>query len=278
MVSFGFKKFFGRYSCYMMIECSQHQTKNSLFTSFVTSSVVTANHVLENFFNPHIKCDIPKKLFTASVGVVLISVVEVGFLISGSVGTGIFMKRNTTTGKWSYPVACGLGGLGWGFLVGGSVKDLIVFIFDPDTLHSLAYDKMGFKVGGQLEATIGTTGRSTNMDFTVSEQGFGNTISYAFSKGAFLGMSVEGAVIGARHKVNQTFYNRTSITPDEIFLGGFDLPANVDTQLQDVYTKLELLNAGATATAPVLNTAVHEVDESDEPDIDFVDAPPPMSK
>jgi lipid-binding SYLF domain-containing protein len=42
-------------------------------------------------------------------------------------------------------------------------------------------------------------------NFTVSEQGFGNTISYAFSKGAFLGMSVEGAVIGARHKVNQTF-------------------------------------------------------------------------
>jgi hypothetical protein len=61
-------------------------------------------------------------------------------------------------------------------------------------------------------------------------------------------------------------------------LGGFDLPANVDTQLQDVYTKLELLNAGATATAPVLNTAVHEAAESDEPDIDFVDAPPPMSK
>jgi len=233
----------------------------------------TANHVLENFFNPSIKCDIPKKLFTASVAVVLISVVEVGFMVSGSIGTGIIMKRNSTTGKWSHPVACGLTGLGWGFLVGGSLKDLIVFIFDNDTLNAMAYDKVGVKVGGQLEATIGTTGRSTNMDFTVSNQGIGNTISYSFSKGAFLGISVEGAVIGARHKINQSFYNRPTITPDEIFMGGVDLPANVDTKLADVYTKLELLSAGgmAQAAAPPLNTAMNE---NDEPDIDFVDAPP----
>jgi lipid-binding SYLF domain-containing protein len=228
---------------------------------------------LENFFNPNIKCDVPKKLFTASVAVVLISVVEVGFMISGSIGTGIIMKRNNADGKWSHPVACGLTGLGWGFLVGGSVKDLIVFIFDADTLHAMAYDKLGVKVGGQLEATIGTTGRSTNMDFTVSEQGFGNTISYAFSKGAFIGISVEGAVIGARHKINQTFYKSPTVTPDEIFMGGLDLPANVDTKLADVYTKLNLLSAGAAAPAPAptLNTAMHE---TDEPDIDFADSPP----
>lgn len=194
-------------------------------------------------------------------------------MISGSIGTGIIMKRNAADGKWSLPVACGLTGLGWGFLVGGSVKDLIVFIFDADTLHAMAYDKLGVKIGGQLEATIGTVGRSTNMEFTVSDQGIGNTISYAFSKGAFIGISVEGAVIGARHKINQSFYNRPTIMPDEIFMGGVDLPANVDTKLADVYTKLGLLSAGASAPAPApaLNTAMQE---TDEPDIDFADSPP----
>lgn len=246
-----------------------------------------ADHVLEQFFNPSVKCDVPKKLFTACVGVVLISVVEVGFLVSGSIGTGIILKRrssnassstsSTTSGtttvsnEWSYPVACGLGGLGWGLLAGGSVKDIIVFIFDEDTLRTMAYDKVGVKVGGQLEATFGATGRSANLDFTVSEKGFGNTISYAFSKGAFLGMSVEGAVIGARHKINQKFYNNESITPDEIFAGGFDVKAMGDTKLQNVYTKLALITAGATAVPPALNSTVQE---AEEPDIDLCDVPP----
>jgi lipid-binding SYLF domain-containing protein len=236
--------------------------------------LITADHVLEQFFNPNIKCEIPKKLFKACVGVVLISVVEVGFFFSGSVGTGIILKRNTNappgTNEWSYPVACGFGGIGWGLLVGGSVKDLIVFIFDEETLKTMAYDKVGVKVGGQLEATLGTMGRSANLDVTVSEKGIGNTISYAFSKGAFLGISVEGAVIGARHKVNHKFYNRDTITPDDIFTGGFEVPAIGETKLQNVYTKLALL-----AAEPVLNSSVNEVEE---PDIDFADVPPTSGK
>ncbi len=237
--------------------------------------------MLEQFFNPSIKCDVPKKLFTACVGVVLISVVEVGFILSGSIGTGIILKRRndssssssgtTDNNEWSYPVACGLGGLGWGFLAGGSVKDIIVFIFDEDTLRTMAYDKLGVKVGGQLEATFGTTGRSANLDFTVSEKGFGNTMSYAFSKGVFIGMSVEGAVIGARHKINQKFYNSETITPDEIFAGGFEVKAMSDTKLQNVYTKLALITAGATAVPPALNSTVQE---AEEPDIDLCDVPP----
>lgn len=236
--------------------------------------IYNANHVLENFFNPTIKCDIPKKLFSACVGVVLISVIEAGFIVSGSVGTGIILKRKTNASsgeqKWSYPVACGLGGMGWGFLAGASVKDIIVFIFDDETLRTMAYDKIGVKVGGQMEATLGTMGRSTNMDLTVSEKGVGNTMSYAFSKGAFLGLSVEGAIIGARHKINQTFYGRPTVTPDEIFLGVLDAPSIANTKLSDVYTKLDLLCAGSTSATPVLNTAINE---SEEPDIDFVEAP-----
>ena len=207
----------------------------------------------------------------------MISVVEVGFFVSGSIGTGIILKRNTNaaagTNEWSYPVACGLGGLGWGFLAGGSVKDLIVFIFDDDTLNKMAYDKVGVKVGGQLEATLGASGRSANLDFTVSEKGFGNTISYAFSKGAFIGISVEGAVIGARHKINNKFYNSETITPDEIFACGFEVSAIGETKLQNVYTKLALITAGSTAVPPVLNSTVHE---TEEPDIDFADVPPPV--
>jgi lipid-binding SYLF domain-containing protein len=236
-------------------------------------SILLADHVLEQCLNPSNKSSIAKSLFTISVGIVMVSVVEVGFSFSASVGTGIIMKRDTTTGKWSYPVACGLGGLGWGFLIGGSVKDLIIFILDTDTLHAMAFDKAGVKVGSQLEATIGTLGLSTSMDFVVSGKGRGKMVSYAFSKGAFLGISVEGAVIGARHKINQSFYNRGSITSEEIFRGDFDLPTTVSgTKLQDVYAKLDLLTSGAASSSA--SPGIHnDGKESKESLIDTAIAP-----
>lgn len=208
-----------------------------------TSTISAAHHVLEQALLPGSNA-IPQNLFKACVGVVLISVVEVGFVFSGSIGTGILLKREGEN-KWSKPTACGLGGVGWGFLVGGSVKDLVVFILDEKTLNSIAYDKAGIKVGGQFEAAIGPLGRSANIDLTISEKGIGNTISFSYSKGAFLGVSIEGAIVGARHAVNKKFYGK-DVTPKEIFDGSVELPLEKATLLSDIYAKLEKLSMGVS--------------------------------
>ena len=92
---------------------------------------------------------IPRAFFKSCVGVVLISVVEVGFVFSGNVGTGILLKKRSDD-SWSAPVACGMTGVGWGLLVGGSVKDIMVFIFDEDTLNKIGFDKVGLKLGAQV--------------------------------------------------------------------------------------------------------------------------------
>jgi len=89
-------------------------------------------------------------LFKSCVGVVILSVVQAGFVFSGSVGTGVLLRKMSTGEKWSAPVACGLTGVGWGLLVGGSVKDMLVFIFDEATLEKIGFDKMGLKLGGQV--------------------------------------------------------------------------------------------------------------------------------
>jgi len=88
-------------------------------------------------------------LFKSCVGVVILSVVQAGFVFSGSVGTGVLLRK-LSDNKWSAPVACGLTGVGWGMLVGGSVKDILVFIFDEATLEKIGFDKMGLKLGGQV--------------------------------------------------------------------------------------------------------------------------------
>jgi lipid-binding SYLF domain-containing protein len=217
---------------------------NHTHAVLLLESLLLADHVLEQCLKPSNKSNIDIGLFTSCVGIALINMVEVGLSISASVGTGIIMKRDAKTGKWSYPVACAVGGLGLGLLIGRIVKDLIIFILDTDTLNVMAFDKVGVKVFIQLEAASGTSGLSTSMDLVVSGKGCDKMVSYAFSKGAFLGLSIEGAMIGARHKINQSFYDRSSITSEEIFWSDFDLPTSVNgTKLQDVYAKLDLLTA-----------------------------------
>ena len=43
----------------------------------------------------------------------------------------------------------GLAGVGWGFLVGGAIKEIMIFIFDDNTLQGMTGD-VGVRIGGQL--------------------------------------------------------------------------------------------------------------------------------
>jgi lipid-binding SYLF domain-containing protein len=68
-----------------------------------------ANHVLDTALDPKSN-GVPKGLFQQELfGIVLISVVEAGFIFSGNVGTGILLARYDD-GKWSPPCAVGLTG------------------------------------------------------------------------------------------------------------------------------------------------------------------------
>ena len=125
-----------------------------------------ANQVLEQALQPGTNSSIPQAFFRACVGVVLLSVVEVGFVFSGNVGTGILLKKLDDQGnKWSAPVACGLTGVGWGLLVGGSIKDTMMFIFDEATLQKIGFDKMGLKLGAQVRLTFASCARAVTCIF-----------------------------------------------------------------------------------------------------------------
>jgi lipid-binding SYLF domain-containing protein len=200
-----------------------------------------ANHVLDAALS-HRYNGLPKVFFEAAVGIIMISVVEAGFIFSGNIGTGIILRKKPD-GSWSPPSACGLTGLGFGFAIGASLKDLIIFVNDESTLETFTA-KTGLKVGTQSELTLGPIGRSYQFDAHVSPKNFGPTIAIAFSKGAFMGLSAQGAVIGVRNQANNTFYER-DITAKEILYGdNVILPTHKVTLLDEVYDKLNKLAAG----------------------------------
>lgn len=199
-----------------------------------------ANHVLTAALDPK-KNGVPRKLFEQDLkGILLISTVEVGFIFTGNVGAGILMSRQGDT--WSPPCAVGVGGIGWGFVVGGAIKDIMVFIFDEETVMAIA--GRGIALGAQGELTLGPFGRAADLALNLSQEGVGTTAAVAFTKGLFAGVSLEGAMVGARNKVNQTFYKKPYTPLHILYEDNIELPEG--TLMPDVYAKLNKLMEGGT--------------------------------
>lgn len=173
-------------------------------------------------------------------------------------------------------------GVGWGFIAGASLKDVMVFIFDRNTLEAVAGDT-GLKFGGQGEITFGPFGRTAEASINISNKGAGGTVSVSFTKGFFGGISLEGAAMCPRTAVNQTYY-ASHATPTQILFENA-VQVNPDSLMPEIYKKLTMLakggtsegtdtaqkekveNANANANAPLETKAPEEKDLLSEPDI-----------
>jgi lipid-binding SYLF domain-containing protein len=204
-----------------------------------------AHHILERTLDG--KKGLDPGLFGESlVGICFISCVQAGFMFTGNVGTGIVMARNN--GKWSPPSAIGLTGVGWGFVIGASVQDIIYLIYDDQTLKAMSGD-VGFKLGTKVESALGTWGRTAEATTNFSNKGVGANIAISFSKGLFGGLSVEGGVVNPRSAVNEMFYQK-SATPMQILFdeGAVEVPPG--TLMDEVYHKLNKLIKGDITHTP----------------------------
>merc|ERR1712151_426209 len=190
---------------------------------------------------------VPRVLFRDCKGLVLLSVVEAGFIFSGSVGTGVILTQNDE-GEWSAPSALGLTGVGFGVLAGAEVKDILILLVDDHAVNAMAGEHQ-IKFGSQLGITAGPIGREIGGDLNFSYDRGDLALSYSFSKGLFMGINLEGAVVGARPKVNKKFYGK-EVKPSEILHDRVvDIPEN--SGIPQLHKKLDLLKQGKTSELTV---------------------------
>ena len=222
-----------------MLVCVQDSTILLLANEFFfwMCHLFVANDILKQALTPGLR-GIPFGLAENAVAVVIITVAQAGLVFSGSLGTGILMRKKKDGLTWSKPSACGLTGFGWGPQAGVSVKDLIVFINHEAGVEALL-SETGLEVGGRAEVTLGPFGRAAGLDMNMSPDGHGMTYAIAFSKGAFLGVSMQGAVIGARQAINMYFYGK-EVTTREILMDedALDFPSKWASLMDEVYAKL----------------------------------------
>jgi lipid-binding SYLF domain-containing protein len=132
---------------------------------------------------------------------------------------------------------------GGGFVIGASLKESMIFIMNQQTLEALAVNN-GLKIGAQAELTLAKWGRSYNLALNCSPAGYGGTVSLAFSKGLFGGLTLEVAVIGARRSINEKFYGTNASVLQIVMDEEVSMPQG--TKIDEVYRKLDLLkNVGS---------------------------------
>jgi lipid-binding SYLF domain-containing protein len=127
---------------------------------------------------------------------------KIGFIFGANYGKGVATCR---TGKgWSSPVFFRMTGGSFGFQAGGQASDLVLIIRTEDGMQHMLQSK--FKLGADASAAAGPVGRDAQAatDLTMRAQ----VLTYSRSRGLFLGVSLNGAVIRQDTGDTQAFYGK----------------------------------------------------------------------
>src|SRR5580693_8875705 len=138
-------------------------------------------------------------------------------IFGGSYGRGVVTCR--TAQGWSAPMFLAVEGGSIGYQIGGSSTDLIMLFMNDHALQSLLSDK--FKLGADASVAAGPVGRNATAgtDLKLNAE----ILSYSRSKGVFIGVSLDGAVMQADKSGDKAMYG-DDVNRHEILDGKVAVP------------------------------------------------------
>lgn len=181
---------------------------------------------------------IPAAVLKGAKGLAILTVAKAGVLLAYKLGTGLVVARRSD-GSWSAPSGILSVGLGWGAQVGGELMDFIIVMRDTKAVKTFC-SRMHFSLGAGCSAAAGPIGRVVEADMRAGEKGSGMCYTYSCSKGAFVGVSLEGNIVATRMDTNLRFYGDPYLTTADILLGNVDRPKAAEplyTALGDLFSK-----------------------------------------
>jgi SH3 domain-containing YSC84-like protein 1 len=220
---------------------------NTPLSSSLTEDVKKAAYTLRNFmFSGGILSDkqVPLELLRIARGLAFITVIKAGFLFTAKIGTGLVVAR-LPDGSWSAPSAIGTAGMGFGAQVGGEVTDYVILLNTQEAVESFTGGGQ-VVLGASLSLAVGPVGREAASQMHASGKGLAPAYSYSHSKGAFVGVSLEGSVITSRTSTNRNFYGK-DVAPLDLLSGAAPRPpaaAPLYEALEDALASTDDMLAG----------------------------------
>jgi lipid-binding SYLF domain-containing protein len=186
---------------------------------------------------------IPDSIISGAKCIAIVpSNLKIGFIFGANYGKGVATCR--TDNGWSAPVFFRMTGGSFGFQAGGQASDLVLIVRTEDGMQHLLQSK--FKLGADASASAGPVGRDAQAatDLTMRAQ----VLTYSRSRGLFLGVSLNGAVIRQDPGDTQAFYGK-DYTFYSVLKGEVPPPRDAQLLLKTVQQYAPIRRAALTHAA-----------------------------
>src|SRR6476660_2241067 len=146
---------------------------------------------------------IPEEVLSNAKCILVVpNLIKGGFIFGGKHGRGVATCR--TADGWSAPAFVAIGGGSWGLQIGVEGVDLVMLVMNDQGFQHLLSSK--FQLSGEGSAAAGPVGRhaSAGTDWKLNTQ----MLTYSRSRGAFAGLTLEGAVIEQDDDSTRAIYGK----------------------------------------------------------------------
>ena len=165
---------------------------------------------------------IPRDLMNKSVCVGVIPSEKKGaFGIGATYGRGALVCRRGGNGAWGAPSMFTVGGVNFGFQLGGEATDFVLLVMNAKGAQKLLHDST--KLGADASAAAGPVGRSA--EGATDLQMHAEILTYSRSRGVFAGVSLDGQMFKQDGDSNEKLYGRKVRPEDILFKGVVGAPA-----------------------------------------------------
>src|SRR5208337_3651970 len=153
--------------------------------------------------------------------------VKGGFIFGGKGGKGVATCR--TANGWSAPAFITISGGSWGLQIGVEAVDLVMIVQNEKGMQGLLASN--FQIGGDASAAAGPVGRhaEAGTDWKMDTE----ILTYSRAKGAFAGLTLEGASLRQDTDSRRAMYGH-DVTTRALLLGEEPVPAAARPFLAEV--------------------------------------------
>ena len=134
------------------------------------------------------------------------------FFVGAESGGGILVVRGSEAKTWRGPAFYAIGSASIGLQMGGDASEIICLVMTQRGLDSSL--RSSFKLGVDASVAAGSDGNRIGAG--TSPLLSADMIVFARSKGAFMGISMEGVIVRVAESANQAYYGRP-LRPADIF-------------------------------------------------------------
>jgi lipid-binding SYLF domain-containing protein len=135
------------------------------------------------------------------------------FVVGAAGGSGVFVVRDSKTGRWTGPAFYTIGEASFGFQAGGEASEVVLLAMTDRGVTALLGTsvKLGADVGiAAGPVGIGAAASTANLSADI--------VSFASSKGLFGGIALDGAIVKVRNGLNNAYYHKKKVSPADILV------------------------------------------------------------